>query len=244
MEQQEHRLHRDGSRLRVILQLFWVFFKIGAFTFGGGYAMLPLIHRELGERRSWLEPEELTDMLAIAQSAPGVLAINAATFTGYRIAGFGGAAAAILGATLPSLIVIVLVAIFFLGVQNNRYVIRIFYGLRPTVFSLIAIAAWQVGRDIFHLRGRQGTAAGGQAGTANDPTGSSNVHTEPANNQVFSIAVATAGLLAMLIFHPHPILLIVLAGTVGVLRGFLQRRVVGELRARPEHPSRSEGRGE
>ncbi|MBE3576511.1 MAG: chromate transporter [Limnochordales bacterium] len=215
-----------AQRERIILQLFGVFFKIGAFTFGGGYAMLPLIRRELGEKRSWLEPEELADMLALAQSAPGVIAINAATFTGYRIAGIGGAAVAILGATLPSLIVIILVAMFFLGIQDNPYVIRVFRGLRPVVFSLIAIALWQVGRDVFRLRGGRGAKTGVETSrTCQQASGTGRGAADQDEYRAFSLAVATFGLLAMLLFDLHPILLILLAGAAGLLRGFLLRRL-------------------
>lgn len=218
---------KDGSKLAVIFQLFLVFLKIGAFTFGGGYAMLPLIRRELGERRSWLEPEELTDMLAIAQSAPGVIAINAATFTGYRIAGFGGAAAAILGATLPSLIVIMLVATFFLTIQDNPIVNHVFHGLRPTVFALIGIAAWQVGRSVFFPK----------AGTT--PVASVRNGDKSRGDLVFQVVVAVVGLVAMLLLRLHPILLIVMAGAAGLVRGAYRRRTPAD-RELPPHQDGAE----
>ncbi|MGE5481830.1 MAG: chromate transporter [Bacteroidota bacterium] len=218
---------KDGGKLAVLFQLFFVFLKIGAFTFGGGYAMLPLIRRELGERRSWLEPEELTDMLAIAQSAPGVIAINAATFTGYRIAGFGGAAAAILGATLPSLIVIMLVATFFLTIQDNPIVNHVFHGLRPTVFALIGIAAWQVGRSVFFPK----------AGTT--PVACVRNGDKSRGDLVFQVVVAVVGLVAMLLLRLHPILLIVMAGAAGLVRGAYRRRTPAD-RELPPHPDGAE----
>lgn len=127
--------------------LFVVFFKVGAFTFGGGYAMIPLIRRELAERRNWLPPAELADILAVSQSAPGAIAVNVAIFTGYRIAGLPGATAAVLGAVLPSLVVILIIAAFFTGIQHLPVVKHIFFGLRPAVLALILAAAVSVGRD-------------------------------------------------------------------------------------------------
>lgn len=130
--------------------LFLVFLKVGAFTFGGGYAMIPLIRRELGERRKWLPLAELADILALSQSAPGAIAVNVAAFTGYKIAGLMGAAAAVLGAVLPSLVVILAIAAYFAGIEHLPAVTHLFLGLRPAVLSLILAAAVSVGRDVIH----------------------------------------------------------------------------------------------
>src|SRR5690554_4228682 len=94
------------SRLSRIKKLFLIFFKIGAFTFGGGYAMIPFIEKEIVEETGWIESEDIVDIFAVVQSVPGVIAVNSATFVGYRVAGFLGALAATLGVALPSFIII------------------------------------------------------------------------------------------------------------------------------------------
>ena len=118
--------------------IFWVFAKIGAFTIGGGYAMIPLIKDEL-VKRGWLTEEELPDIIALAQSAPGVLAVNMSIFAGHRMRGFKGSLAATLGSVLPSFLMILLIAMLFTGYQDNPVVVRIFKGIRPVVVSLIAV---------------------------------------------------------------------------------------------------------
>ena len=119
-------------------QIFLVFAKIGSFTIGGGYAMIPLISDEIIKRK-WLPEEDLPDIIALAQSAPGVLAINMAIFTGYKIRGVKGSVAATLGSVLPSFLIILLIAMLFAGYKDNPVVIRIFKGIRPVVVSLILV---------------------------------------------------------------------------------------------------------
>ena len=119
-------------------EIFWVFTKIGAFTIGGGYAMIPLIQNEMS-RRGWLSEEELPDIIALAQSAPGILAVNVAIFAGYRIRGLKGSIVATVGTALPSFFIILFIAALFSGYQDNPDVIRIFKGIRPVVISLIAV---------------------------------------------------------------------------------------------------------
>ena len=119
-------------------QIFGVFAKIGAFTIGGGYAMIPLIRDEL-VGREWLSDEDLPDIIALAQSAPGVLAVNMSIFAGYRLRGIRGSIAATLGSVLPSFVIILLIAAFFTGYRDNPVVERIFKGIRPVVVSLIAV---------------------------------------------------------------------------------------------------------
>ncbi len=118
--------------------IFLVFAKIGSFTIGGGYAMIPLIRDELG-KRGWLSEEELPDIVALAQSAPGVLAVNMSIFAGYKMRGLKGSIAATLGSALPSFLIILMIAMLFTGYQDNPVVIRIFKGIRPVVVSLIAV---------------------------------------------------------------------------------------------------------
>ena len=119
-------------------QIFLVFAKIGSFTIGGGYAMIPLIRDEL-VKRGWLSEEELPDIIALAQSAPGVLAVNMSIFAGHKMRGVKGSIAATLGSALPSFLIILLIAMVFTGYQDNPVVIRIFKGIRPVVVSLILV---------------------------------------------------------------------------------------------------------
>jgi chromate transporter len=121
-----------------LVQIFAVFAKIGAFTIGGGYAMIPLIQAEL-TRRGWLSDDELPDIVALAQSAPGVLAVNMSIFAGYRLRGLKGSIVATVGAVLPSLVAILLIAMFLSSFQDNPIVVSIFKGIRPVVVSLIAV---------------------------------------------------------------------------------------------------------
>lgn len=118
--------------------IFLVFSKIGAFTIGGGYAMIPLIQEEL-TRRSWMREDELPDIIALAQSAPGVLAVNMSIFAGYRLRGLPGSIVATLGSVLPSFLIILFIAMFMSGYQDNPIVVRAFNGIRPVVVSLILV---------------------------------------------------------------------------------------------------------
>ncbi len=131
---------RCNERLKTAAKLFGIFFKIGAFTFGGGYAMIPLIEYETAEKRHLVDKEEISDIVAIAESTPGPIAINSATFIGYRSCGVLGSAAATLGVVLPSLIIITVIALFLRTVMDNRIVKYAFFGIRAGVLALIAKA--------------------------------------------------------------------------------------------------------
>ena len=120
-----------------IIDIFLSFLKIGAFTFGGGYAMIPIIQHEVITRRGWIEEREFVDLLTIAQTAPGPISLNTAVFVGYKCRGFWGALAAIFGVILPSFLVILTVAIFFSEIRDNRWVDAAFRGMRPAVVALI-----------------------------------------------------------------------------------------------------------
>lgn len=121
-----------------LFSIFMVFFRIGIFTIGGGYAMLPLVEREVVKNRHWLEPVEFVDMLALAQSIPGAFIVNTAFFVGYRRRGVIGALAAVAGAVLPAFVVMLLIVMFFVGIKDNPTVGRIFKGIRPAVAAMIA----------------------------------------------------------------------------------------------------------
>ena len=123
----------------VYLELFKPFFQIGAFTFGGGYAMIPLIQRETVQNHGWISDDDILEIIAIAESTPGPISVNSATFVGYRTAGIPGAACATFGLILPSFLIILAIAALFTGYQDNPVVIRIFKGIRPVVVALIAV---------------------------------------------------------------------------------------------------------
>ena len=121
----------------MLWQLFISFLKIGSFTFGGGYAMVPIIEREVIDRRGWVAREDFLDLLTIAQSAPGPIALNTAVFVGYKIRGIWGALSALLGIVIPSFTIILLVAIFFADIRQNSVVDAAFKAMRPAVVALI-----------------------------------------------------------------------------------------------------------
>ena len=123
--------------MRGLLDIFWSFLKIGAFTFGGGYAMIPLIQHEVIHRRRWIEERDFLDLLILAQTAPGPIALNTAVFVGYKRRGYLGALSAIMGVIVPSFLVILVVAIFFASIRDNAYVDAAFKGMRPAVVALI-----------------------------------------------------------------------------------------------------------
>lgn len=125
--------------MNIYLQLFSSFAKIGAFTIGGGYAMIPLIQREVVERKKWLDKEEFLDILAISQSAPGILIINISIFIGEKLRGVKGSIVSALGSALPSFLMILVIAYFFENFKDNPIVNRIFQGIRPAVVALIAV---------------------------------------------------------------------------------------------------------
>lgn len=124
-------------RSNLYLKLFISFFKIGAFTFGGGWAMIPLIEREVVDKQNWIKREDFVDALAIAQSLPGVLAVNISILIGNKLRGLKGCLMATLGTILPSFLIILAIAIWFVQSYDNPVVERIFKGIRPAVVALI-----------------------------------------------------------------------------------------------------------
>ena len=120
------------------LQLFWTYLKIGTFTIGGGYVMLSMIEREIVDRKEWIDREEFMNMIALAQAAPGLIAVNSAIFIGWRIGGWRGVIATVLGAVLPSFLIILAIAMLFQDYKDYPAVEAIFKGIRPAVVALIA----------------------------------------------------------------------------------------------------------
>lgn len=139
---------QQPDRRKACSALFTSFLKIGAFTFGGGFAMIPLIEREMIDRRGWIERNDFLELLTLAQSAPGPIALNAAVFVGYKIAGLRGALSAVAGVVLPSFVIILLIAMYFTGVRENRYVDAAFKGMRPAVVALIAAPIFGLARGM------------------------------------------------------------------------------------------------
>ena len=126
------------------LTLFLTFFKIGAFTFGGGYAMLPLIQREIVEKRKWITNDDILEVVAIAESTPGPIAVNSATFVGYRTGGFSGALLATLGVVLPSFAVILAISFVLREFESLKAVQYAFSGIRAGVLALVLKALWSM----------------------------------------------------------------------------------------------------
>lgn len=132
--------------MKILMDMFITFFKIGAFTLGGGYAMLPIIQKEVVEKKKWIGETEFLDMVAISQSAPVPLAVNISAFVGQKMKGLVGLITSTLGAILPSFIIIILVASVFLGIENSPVVQRVFQGIRPAVVALIAVPVISMGK--------------------------------------------------------------------------------------------------
>lgn len=129
------------NRKNILLDLFFTFFKIGAFTFGGGYAMIALLDRDCVDNKKWITSDELMNITVIAESTPGPIAINCATYTGYKMKGLLGAIVATLGMILPSTIIIYIVSIFFGDLLSNSIIANVFKGIRVAVCVLIVQAA-------------------------------------------------------------------------------------------------------
>ena len=127
-----------------IFQLFLAFFRIGAFTFGGGYAMIPLIQKEVVENKKWITDDDILEIIAIAESTPGPIAINSATFIGYRVAGFFGSMFATLGVVLPSFAIILIISYLLRGFGQIKAVKYAFWGIRAGVLALLLKAWWSM----------------------------------------------------------------------------------------------------
>ncbi len=125
-------------------ELFCNFFRIGLFTIGGGYAMIPLIQQIVVDKKKWIREDELTDLIAVAQSCPGIFAVNISIFIGYKLKGTRGAYVSTLATCLPSFIIILAIALMFSSFKNNEYVLRFFRGIRPAVVALIAAPVFRM----------------------------------------------------------------------------------------------------
>lgn len=134
------------SKWHLIWKVFVAFFLISPVTFGGGYAMIPLLEKAVTEKNRWIKKEDIADVLAIAQTVPGSIAVNTASFIGYRLAGVIGAFAATLGIIAPTFFIVLILAVLFLGFQHNPIVQAAFLGIRPTIVALILFAGIKIGK--------------------------------------------------------------------------------------------------
>ena len=187
--------------MSIYLQLFLTFFRIGLFTFGGGYAMLPLI-QDAVIQNGWLAEEAMVNFIAVSESTPGPFAINIATYVGIETGGFFGAVSATLGVVLPSFIVILIVAKVYKKFQESKTVKGCMTGLRPTVIGLIAAAVLNIGQTVFFPDG---------FAVAN-----LNFY-----NMAVSLVIAVVGILLIFKKKIHPILLIVISAALGIAAGFI-----------------------
>lgn len=182
------------------LELFLTFFKIGLFTFGGGYAMLPLIQDEV-LKNSWMSAEKIINFIAVSESTPGPFAINIATYVGAETLNPLGSVCATLGVVLPSFIIILIVARFYEKFKTNKIVAGCMTGLKPAVIGLIGSAVISMGTTVFF------------------PDGVTlNIFTSPD----FYVSLAIFAVMAVLAFKKkHPILIICLSALIGIIAGFI-----------------------
>lgn len=185
--------------MNIFLDLFITFFKIGAFTFGGGYAMLPLIQQEVLNHK-WLSQQSIVDFIAVSESTPGPFAINISTYVGMETGGFFGAVCATLGVVMPSFIIILVIARAYKQFKNSKVVEGLMTGLRPTVIGLIAAAVITIGATVFLPAGFAGFEFTAFAISA----------------VIFAVA-AVLTLKAKL----HPILVIVISAVLGIVSGVI-----------------------
>ncbi len=145
-------MEKQETKLQKLITLFTTFFKMALFTVGGGYAMLPVMEQEFVKRKKWVKPEDIVDVLAIVQSVPGIIAVNAAVFVGNKVGGVAGGFAAGLGVVAPSYIIIVIVAAFMGNLGQVDLIEKAFVGVRSGVCALILLAAISLGKKV--MKGR------------------------------------------------------------------------------------------
>ncbi|WP_078434861.1 chromate transporter [Metabacillus halosaccharovorans] len=176
----------------MLLQLFILFFMIGTVSFGGGYAMLPVIEREV-TGKGWITTTDFTDAIALAGMTPGSIASNSATIVGYKVAGIPGAIISSIAMSLPSLILILVIALFFYKLHSNKLVKSAFYGLRPIVTSLIMYAAIKLALS------------------------NGVISTSISWDMVSLLLIFGISLISLLYFRVHPVIVILCAGVIGTI---------------------------
>ncbi|SDM63072.1 chromate transporter [Bacillus sp. OK048] len=135
---------------KLLFQIFWTFFKISPVTFGGGFAMIPLMVKEIVEKRKWLTHEDITEVIALSQTVPGAVAVNSATFIGHRISGIRGALAAMIGVSLPTFIIVLLLGASYFFVHDNPKLEAAFVSIRVTIVAIIVYAAIKIGQTAIY----------------------------------------------------------------------------------------------
>lgn len=186
----------------IFLELFLTFFKIGLFTFGGGYAMIPLIQSE-AISRGWLSEQELINFIAVSESTPGAFAINISTYIGSIKGGFFGALCATFGVVLPSLVIIMIIARFYLKFKNNLYVSSAMSGLRPAAIALILSAVISMGASVFFANGISLSVFGSYS---------------------FIVSAAIFVIMLVLVFKKvNPIAVIGLSAVLGIASGYAEK---------------------
>ena len=189
----------EGDKM-IFLELFWTFFKIGAFTFGGGYAMIPLIQSEV-TAKGWIDAASIVDFIAVSESTPGPIAVNMATYIGSEMGGVFGAFCATLGVVLPSFVIILIVAKCFERFRRSKVIQGAMSGLKPAVVGLIATAVVSVGKTVFFPVGL--TLA---------------VFASP----MFYVCLGIFGVMLLLAFKKvHPIAILCLSAVIGIAAGYL-----------------------
>lgn len=186
---------REG--VSTLLKLFLTFLKIGAFTFGGGYAMLPMVQQEVLQN-GWMKQEEIVNFIAVSEATPGPFAVNVSTYVGSTVAGIAGAFFATLGVILPSFIIILIVARIFDTFQKAKGVKGMMLGLHPAVVGLIGASVVSVGSQVFFPNG-----------------------VEFSTTLLFSLVVAMISIYCSFKKHVHPIILIVFSAIIGIVAGYV-----------------------
>ena len=186
----------------ILLELFWVFLLIGAFTFGGGYAMVAMVQQQVVSR-GWMDAESVIDFVAIAESTPGPIAVNMATFVGAELGGFTGALCATVGVVLPSFIVILLVARCYQAFRKSKWVQGVMSGLKPAVVGLIGSAVVTIALAVFAPNGL-----------------ASSVFTDISTWFWMAVSAALLGI-SLKWKKLHPIVIVCICAVVGIGAGFL-----------------------
>ncbi len=148
IETEKQKTRREKVSFKDLLSLFWTFFKIGLFTFGGGYAMLPMIEKEIVEKKGWMQESIVSDMVAVAEATPGPIAVNMATFVGYQRGGFWGSFFSTLGLIIPSFIIILIISLCLALVEGNVWVQSAFKGIRAGVVALVVNAGIKMTKQV------------------------------------------------------------------------------------------------
>lgn len=183
------------TRWSIIRQIFWSFFKIGPVTFGGGYAIIPVIEKEVIEKQRWVKEKEAAEIFTISGSIPGAIGVNSATFIGYKLAGIRGAIAALIGIMLPTFIIVIILAMAYLYLKENPKISAAFEGIRPAIVALIFYAGIRMSKSAIQ------------------------------DKTTFATVVITVLLLFLLQNTIHPVFIILSGGAAGIILVRLKQKL-------------------